>query len=178
MNIRLTGVVSVAMAAALWSVSAQAEDLKATNGAACVPIVTSTGVPSTWNVVTLSGGRFSTQEIAGGTQARKLTFVCPLVRDDIDAMFPVTLVIRVNTFNALPPGDFTCKIKVVDPTGGVISQSVDVYMDEGWGSKVLNAGIVATHPDQAYVLTCVVPNVTFGGQRSGIMSYKWSEDSI
>jgi hypothetical protein len=177
MSPKMTAVVSVAMAAALWSASAQAQDLKVTNGAACVPTVTSTAVPSTATVVPVTGARFSTQVVLGGNgQQRPLTFVCPLVRDDLNTT-PVTLTVRVNTFNALAPGTFTCKIKTVDQTGATIDESVDVFINQGFSSKVLNSGIFAVLPDHAYVLTCVVPNQA-GTERSGIISYKWSETSF
>lgn len=171
---KMTGVLSVAMAAALGGAPAQAQDSKVTNGAACVPIVTSTQVPSSLNVVSPAGGRFSTQIVSGGNgQQRPLTFVCPLVRDEVNTL-PVSVSVRVNTLNIPLPGTFTCKIKTVDQTGATIDESVDVFMDQGFGSKVLNSGVFALMPDHAYVLTCVVPNVE-GGQRSGIISYKWSE---
>lgn len=177
MSHKMTGLLSGLMAAAFWIAPAQAQDLKVTNGAACVPIVTSTGVPSTANVVSASGARFSTQVVSGGNgQQRPLTFVCPLVRDDLNTT-PVTLSVRVNTLNIPVPGTFTCKIKTVDQTGAVIDESVDVIINQGFSSKVLNSGIFAVLPDHAYVLTCVVPNVE-GGQRSGIISYKWSETSF
>ena len=179
MRKKMTGLAFAAVAATLWSASAQAQDAKTTNGAACVPTIESTAVPSTASVVKSSGARFSTQEITGGNgQARRLLFVCPMVRDDLDNVFPVQVSIRVNTFNAFPPGHFTCRLKVVDTEGTTISQTVDVFMDEGFGSKVLSAPIVATHVDQAYVLNCRVPNVVGTSPRSGVISYKWSEESF
>ena len=177
MREKMTGLLCATAAAVLWSASAHAQDGKVTNGAACVPTVEATGVPSDFNVVTASGGRFSTQVNAGTVPSRPLLFVCPLVRDDLDSTFPVEVSIRVNTFNAPPPGTFTCKLKVVDQQGNTISQTPDVFMDQGFGSKVLSAPILAILQDQAYILTCKVPNVV-GTQRSGVISYKWVEDSL
>jgi hypothetical protein len=180
MKHKITGVVSVAAAAVLWSASAQAQDLKITNGAACTPVVAETGVPSSSNVVTPSGGRFSTQPGASVTAPRPpLMFVCPLTRDDLDGTFPVEVSLRVNTFNALsmPGTDFTCNLKIVDQQGNVVDQTGDIIIGVGFGSKVLSAGEWALSVEHAYVLTCIVPNVTFG-QRSGIFSYKWSEKSF
>jgi len=181
MTKKMMVVLSAATAAVLWHTPAQAQtqDLKSTNGAACVPIVESTGVPSSANVLNDAGARFSTQSVPGGSgQARRLLFVCPIVRDDVDGTFPVGVAIRLNTFNAQPPGSFTCKLKVVDQQGATIAQTTDVLMGQGFDSKVLSAPIFATQVDQAYVLTCRVPNVVGVGERSGIISYKWSEESL
>ena len=181
MRQKMTGLLCATTAAVLWYAPAQAQtqDLKSTNGAACVPTVESSEVPSDLTVVTASGGRFSTQTVPGGNgQSRRLLFVCPIVRDDIDGVFPVQVSIRLNTFNAHAPGPFTCKLKVVDHEGTTISQTTDVFMGQGFDSKVLSAPIVATHVDQAYILTCRVPNVFGGSQRSGIISYKWGEESF
>lgn len=181
MTRKMTGVLHAAAAAVLWwaPAPAQAQDLKSTNGAACVPITESTGVPSDANVLTSTGGRFSTQSVPGGDgQQRRLLFVCPIVRDDIDATFPVKVSIRVNTFNAHPPGSFTCRLKIVNQEGATVVQTADVFMGQGFDSKVLSAPIVATHVDQAYVLVCRVPNVIGSGQRSGVISYKWAEENL
>ena len=58
----MTGLLCATTAAVLWSTPApaQTQDLKSTNGASCVPIIESTGVPAAANVVTDAGGGFST----------------------------------------------------------------------------------------------------------------------
>jgi hypothetical protein len=181
MNHRMTGVVCAVLAMVAGSAAAQQQDLKTTNGAACVPVVAETGVPSTQNVVTPYGGRFSTQPGSSITAPPRppLMFVCPLVRDDLNTPGPVEVALRVNTFNALsmPGPDFTCNLKIVDQQGNVLDQTGNIIIDTGFGSKLLSAGEWAVSPEQAYVLTCIVPNVTFG-QRSGIISYKWAETSF
>ena len=180
MNHRMA-MVCAALAMVAGSAAAQNADLKTTNGAACVPVVAETGVPSTSNVVTPSGGRFSTQPGASITAPPRppLMFVCPLVRDDLSTPGPVEVSLRVNTFNALSmPGQaFTCNLKIVDQQGNVVDETGNIIIDAGFGSKVLSAGVWAVNSEHAYVLTCIVPNVTFG-QRSGIISYKWSETSF
>jgi hypothetical protein len=65
----MTSLLCAATAAVLWCAPAQAQDLKSTNGAACVPIIESTGVPAAANVVSDAGGRFSTQSVPGGDGA-------------------------------------------------------------------------------------------------------------
>jgi hypothetical protein len=177
MKHKIMGLVSLATAAALGSAPAHAatQDPKVTNGAACVPIVTGVGSTSAMTEVTTVGGRFSTQIVPGSVSSRALTFVCPLVRDDLNPA-AVNLSVQVNTLNQPPAGTFTCKVRTVDETGVIFSESPDVVVPQGFSTKVLNT-IPALLPDHAYVLTCVVPNVD-GGQRSGIISYKWTELSF
>ena len=55
MRKKITGLIFAAVAATLWSAPAQAQDAKTTNGAACVPTIESTAVPSTASVVRAPG---------------------------------------------------------------------------------------------------------------------------
>jgi hypothetical protein len=180
---KMTGVLSLAVMASLWSASAQAQnsDMKTLNGAACETVVAASGAPSSQYIVTPSGRRDSNQPGSSATAPPRppLMFVCPLVRDDHNPPYPVEVSVRVNTFNALsmPDDDFSCALKIVDQQGNVVDQTANVIMGVGFSSKVLSAPLVAVNAEHAYVLTCLVPNVTFG-QRSGIISYKWSELSF
>jgi hypothetical protein len=181
----MTGLVSAAAAAVLWCSPAHAQfDAKVTNGSTCEPMSVAAsselGTPAatTANAISRNGGRFSTQYVSGA-QTRKLVFVCPLVRDNTDTFLPVNVAIRVNTYNSIPVGHFTCRLKVVNEQGTMVAQTADVYMEEGYDSTVLSAPIVAPLHQHAYVLNCVVPNLaTQSAQPSGVLSYRWEEEEL